>query len=187
MTTSPSRPTPPAAPAAPLVAVACPTCFGALAVGADLAGLAADCPLCGGGFRVPPLALPAAGQRERRPASAAADTVPADTVPADTVPADTVPADRPNPGDVKPAASPEDFATASPAGTALDAATAPRAETELEFHEPVRTIGSGDGAIVLRRLTPAERAARRARRNMMMLVAGVSILLTIVLLLGGKR
>jgi len=177
MTTSPSRPTPPAAPAAPLVAVACPTCFGALAVGADLAGLAADCPLCGGGFRVPPLALPAAGQRERRPASAAADTVPADTVPAD----------RPNPGDVKPAASPEDFATASPAGTALDAATAPRAETELEFHEPVRTIGSGDGAIVLRRLTPAERAARRARRNMMMLVAGVSILLTIVLLLGGKR
>jgi len=44
MTSLPSFP--PAAPE-PLIAVACPTCFGALAIGAELFGRAADCPLCG--------------------------------------------------------------------------------------------------------------------------------------------
>jgi hypothetical protein len=41
--------------------------------------------------------------------------------------------------------------------------------------------------IALRRLTPEEKAVRRARRNLIMMLAGVSILMAIVLLFGTKR
>lgn len=41
--------------------------------------------------------------------------------------------------------------------------------------------------ITLRRLTPEERAVRRARRNMIMMLTGVSILMAIVLVFGTKR
>ena len=57
----------------------------------------------------------------------------------------------------------------------------------LQFQEPVRTVGSGDQMITLRRLTPEERAVRRARRNMIMMLTGVSILMAIVLVFGTKR
>ena len=63
--------------------------------------------------------------------------------------------------------------------------SAPR--TELRFQEPVRTVGSGDHVITLRRLTPEEKAVRRGRRNLIMMVTGVSILMAIVFLLGTKR
>ena len=58
---------------------------------------------------------------------------------------------------------------------------------EMQFQEPVRMVGSGDRVIALRRLTPEEKTSRRARRNLIMLLAGVSILMAIVLLLGTKR
>ena len=63
-------------------------------------------------------------------------------------------------------------------GTPLD----PKA-SELAFSEPVRTIRHGDTVIEIRRLTPEERRARRFRRNVLMVVVGVSILLTTYLLL----
>lgn len=63
----------------------------------------------------------------------------------------------------------------------------PAPPRELEFHEPVTTLDCGDRVIELRRLTPEEKAARRARRNLIMLLAGVSILMTIVLVFGRKR
>lgn len=56
--------------------------------------------------------------------------------------------------------------------------------TELVFHEPVRTIRQQGAVIELRRLTPEERQSRRFRRNLMMIVVGVSILMLIVLLFG---
>jgi len=56
------------------------------------------------------------------------------------------------------------------------------APTELRFQEPVRTVRHGNTVIEIRRLTPEERQARRLRRNLMMIVVGVSILLLIVLL-----
>jgi hypothetical protein len=58
---------------------------------------------------------------------------------------------------------------------------------ELHFQEPVRTVSRGDRVVTLRSRTPEERARRRTRRNLMMMVGGVSILMAIVLFLGPKR
>ena len=44
----------------PLLAVACPTCFGAIAVGSELLGHPAECPLCGQGFLLPVAGVAAA-------------------------------------------------------------------------------------------------------------------------------
>lgn len=57
-------------------------------------------------------------------------------------------------------------------------------EKDLEFREPVRTIRQGDTVIEIRRLTPQERSSRRFRRNLMMIVVCVSILLAIVVIFG---
>jgi hypothetical protein len=57
-------------------------------------------------------------------------------------------------------------------------------DQELEFREPVRTVRHGDTVIEIRRLTPEERRARRFRRNLMMIVIGVSILMAIVVIFG---
>jgi hypothetical protein len=163
----------------PLVAVACPSCFAALAVGTDLAGLPADCPLCGGGFRVPPLEVPAAPRDAMPPTRAVADAAPGrrpDRTSETARPRDVVP-------QATAAAAPRADLSVAPETSLQE----PQPESELAVREPMRTVGSGDGAIVLRRLSPAERAARRTRRNLVMLVGGVSILLTIVLLLGRKR
>jgi hypothetical protein len=127
----------------PLLALACPTCFGAMAVGTDLLGQAAECPLCGCGFRVPLTGI--------------ADTA------------------------SQPAVAP----SAASSATEPPARAAP--VKELQFQEPVRTVGSGDQVIALRRLTPEEKAVRRARRNLIMMLTGVSILMAIVFSLGTKR
>ena len=79
-------------------------------------------------------------------------------------------------------AGPQPVATANlpvTGGTPLD----PKA-AELAFSEPVRMIRHGDSLIEIRRLTPEERQARRFRRNVLMIVVGVSILLAVVILLG---
>ena len=123
----------------PLLAVACPTCFGAIAVGSELLGHPAECPLCGQGFLLP-VAGVADAPRQPPAASPAAD------------------------------------------GPAADAPAA-----ELQFQEPARTVVSGDQVITLRRLTSEEKALRRTRRNVVMMLAGVSILMAIVLLFGTKR
>ncbi|MFM7137586.1 MAG: hypothetical protein ACKO1M_11030 [Planctomycetota bacterium] len=66
-------------------------------------------------------------------------------------------------------------------GTPLD----PQA-SELAFSETVRTIRHGNTVIEIRRLTPEERRVRRFRRNVLMIVVGVSILLATYLLLSGR-
>lgn len=59
---------------------------------------------------------------------------------------------------------------------------------ELDFDEPAsKTIEVSGGVIALRRLTAKEQAARRTRRNLLMLLSGMAILITIVLVLGRKR
>ena len=110
----------------PLLALACPTCFGAMAVGTDLLGQAAECPLCGCGFRVPLAGI----------------------------------ADTPS----QPAVA------ASPASPTTEPPARPAPVKELQFEDPVRTVGSGDQVIALRRLTPEEKAVRRARRNLIMML-----------------
>jgi hypothetical protein len=120
----------------PLIAIACPGCGVAVAVGVAFLGQAAECPLCGSGFRVP---------------------------------------------------SPDLSTPQLPSTADLPSAETSGQNAELAFDEPVTTVGSGDATITLRRLTPAEKASRRARRNLVMMLAGVSILMAIVLLLGTKR
>lgn len=141
----PSSSLPPAASRPePLIAIACPGCSVAVAVGVVFLGQAAECPLCGSGFRVP----------------------------------------SPDPGTQQlPATSNVPAAPQLPATPDSPAAMRPR----LAFDEPVTTVSSGDAIIPLRRLTPAEKASRRTRRNLIMMLVGVSILMAIVLLLGTKR
>ncbi len=127
----------------PLLAVACPTCFGAIAVGSELLGRPAECPLCGQGFLLPVAGVADAPQQ---------------------------------PSAASPAASP-----------AADAPAANAPAAELQFQEPVRTVVSRDQVITLRRLTSEEKALRRTRRNLVMMLGGVSILMAIVLLFGTKR
>ena len=161
----------------PLLAVACPTCFGAIAVGADQLGQAAECPLCGCGFRVPVSAIADTPQQPALAASAA--STPAAEPPArprkhrgESTPKPTPPTPASQPAPEAPFAQPQPQA-APVAG--------------LQFQEPVRTVGSGDQVITLRRLTPEERAVRRTRRNLIMMLTGVSILMAIVLVFGTKR
>jgi len=168
----------------PLLAVACPTCFGAIAVGADQLGQAAECPLCGCGFRVPVSAIADTPQQPALAASAA--STPAAEPPArprkhrgESTPKPTPPkpASQPAPEDRQPA--PEaPFAQPQPQAAPV---------AGLQFQEPVRTVGSGDQVITLRRLTPEEKAVRRTRRNLIMMLTGVSILMAIVLVFGTKR
>lgn len=161
----------------PLLAVACPICFGAIAVGTDQLGQAAECPLCGCGFRVP---LPAVADAPQQPPVAASAAAGAATEPRarpKTIRRETTP-ESPPPKSVSPPASEDPFAEPQPL---------PAPVAKLQFQEPVRTVGSGDQVITLRRLTPEEKAVRRARRNLVMMLTGVSILMAIVLLFGTKR
>jgi len=86
-----------------------------------------------------------------------------------------------------PAVETEPQAAATPL-VAAEALPSPQPEgveaaaSELVFQEPVRTVRHGNTVIEIRRLTPEERRTRRFRRNLMMIVVGVSILLLIVLL-----
>jgi len=83
------------------------------------------------------------------------------------------------------AAAPTSSSTAFPVSFQPSPA-APQPRGELEFTEPVKMVGSGGTLIELHRLTPREKSARRARRNLVMLVLGVSILMAIVLIFGTK-
>jgi len=160
----------------PLLAVACPACFGAIAVGSELLGQPAECPLCGSGFRVP-VAGVADAPRQPPAASSTPQASSPYRVDAPRKQRRAAPQEKATPDAV--AAPPQDpLADVQP--SAMPAA-------ELQFQEPVRTVVSGDQVITLRRLTPEEKAARRARRNAVMMIAGLSILMAIVFLFGTKR
>jgi len=159
---------PPASAASePLLAVVCPTCFGAVAVGAELFGLAADCPLCGQGFLVP--------------TKAAAVTAAPQAAPSAEQAAPSAEHAGPQAG-----ASVLDGTRAEHATSAEDAAVAPDL-VPMRFRDPVLTVGSGENVVELRRLSPEEKARRRTRRNVIMLLTGLSILMAIVLTLGRAR
>ena len=160
----------------PLLALACPTCFGAMAVGTDLLGQAAECPLCGCGFRVP---LTGVADTPSPPAMAASAASPATEPPARQ--RHELREATPNPPPPKPASPP------SKENAFDEPPTRAAPVKELQFQDPVRTVGSGDQVIELRRLTPEEKAVRRARRNLIMMLTGVSILMAIVFSLGTKR
>lgn len=128
-------------PAPSLLAVACPHCHAALAVGDDLVQRAARCPLCSQGFLVP---------EPRATASASATRSGLDAIVSDL-----------------------------PVSTEAEPV-----DPEMQFAEPASTIVTPQGVITLRRLTDKEKAARRARRNLVMLLGGLAILMAIVFFFG---
>jgi len=171
---------PPASAASePLLAVACPTCFGAVAVGAKLFGLAADCPLCGQGFLVPTKAAAVSAAPQAAPAASSA----ASSAAPSAARAAAASAEHPWP---QAGASVPDGTLAEHATAAEDAAVAPDL-VPMRFRDPVVTVGSGENVVELRRLSPEEKARRRTRRNVIMLLTGLSILMAIVLTLGRAR
>jgi hypothetical protein len=114
--------------------------------------------------------------QEAGPGAAATSRVTFESPGGDQASADS-PSAEPGPVEPPAAASPGEFpaaATASPLPRAGD----------LAFKEPVRTMLVGGEMIEIRRLSPEERRSRRFRRNLLMIVIGVSILLVIVALFG---
>ncbi len=141
-----------------------------------------------------PVAPPEPTPPQRHTSTAALDSIPMEPIPDEVVSeaAPETPAPVPAPstdwidqvlessgssGSPETLAAPEGYPHLGPALLAP-------AEQDLTFREPVRTIRQGDTVIELRRLTPEERKVRRFRRNLMMIVVAVSILLAIVLIFG---
>jgi hypothetical protein len=189
-----------------LFVIACPFCLGQVAATGRLCGHDACCPLCASLFHVPfpresdRPAPPAVGPaRPPEPAGLAEDW-------GQVIRQLAPPAKEPEPATEAPAPIPTEFelpeVAAEPAPTDAhlsdDSPVAPAADglpvvggtpldpaaTELVFSEPVRTVRHGATVIEIRRLAPEERRARRFRRNVLMVVVGVSILLAIVLVFG---
>jgi hypothetical protein len=167
----------------PLQAVACPVCFGAVAVSQDLLGQAAECPLCRSGFRVPLPGLSVSPPQASAASAAGSSPHKPRLLPRTRSMTPAGATDLKPPQERIPTASSEPVRLTQPE----DATDEPQAAAaEMHFHEPVRTVGSGDHVVTLHRLTAEEKAVRRSRRNLVMLLGGVSILMTIVLLLGTK-
>jgi len=167
-----------------LFVVACPVCRGQVAATGSLCGRDACCPLCASLFHVP-VPVPAATVAE--PAARPGPHADGPTLGEDWGP---VIGQLAPPAGPDASAAPEtrgqepaDFEYPEPEPAAA-AARLPAAG-ELVFQEPVRTVRHGSTVIEIRRLTPEERRTRRFRRNLMMIVVGVSILLLIVHFAGG--
>lgn len=137
-----------------LFAVACPRCAAAVAVGDDLVGSVAGCPVCEASFLVPEPELP---PPQAAPHAAAA-------------------------GAATPAADPA-WREMAPA-LAEAAAQPVERNRALEFREPVSTLETEDGTVELRRLSDEEKRLRRSRRNIIMLLVGTTILIVLTALLG---
>ena len=175
-----------------LFVIACPVCQGEVAATGSLCGRDAFCPLCATLFHIPfPPAASSAAAPEKAPTdlersglaedwgSVISQLAPPQAEPvAEPVAAPVVPAGEKTLGaDRGVASAPPAAALPTTGGTPLD----PSAE-ELLFQEPVRTVRYGDTVVEIRRLSPEERRIRRFRRNLLMIIVGVSILLAIVLL-----
>jgi hypothetical protein len=88
-------------------------------------------------------------------------------------------AEPPGPSDANVTERDEALAPA-PADTSSEPAPV---DPALAFREPVKTILHGDQVLELRQLTPEERRLRRTRRNVLILVIGAALLVTLVMAL----
>lgn len=155
-----------------LFVVACPACGGWSAATVAQVGAAACCPLCSAAFLVP---HPAAAPHQAPPVHAS----PPAEVPAVSAPAAAQPALVEQTPPASQAAAPlPNFEIPEPVPAT------PEPATEMQFRDPVKTVGRGPNAIELRRLTPEEKDARRRRRNIVMLLTGAAILIAIAVVLG---
>lgn len=96
--------------------------------------------------------------------------------------------EAPPAADAPAASPPADEPLATLATTALQPAeTATMPTVELQFQQPVKTVGHGANTIELRRLTDEDRRIRRGRRNVLLLLVGAAILMIVVMVLGTPR
>lgn len=155
-----------------LFVVACPACGGWCAASAAMAGASACCPQCAAAFLVP---RPTATLTPA-PAVTATAVTPAPAIIA--APVEPAPPATESAEPLPPCEVPDNELAAAAPAAAID---------DLQFREPVRTVGRGANAIALRRLTPEEKDARRRRRNIVMLLTGAAILIAIAVVLGPRR
>lgn len=59
-------------------------------------------------------------------------------------------------------------------------------DATLAFHDPVKTVRSGNTQLEIRRLTPEEKRSRHARRNLLILLVGAALLVALVVVLGSR-
>ncbi|MFM9059838.1 MAG: hypothetical protein ACKOSQ_12065 [Planctomycetaceae bacterium] len=169
-------------------AVECPACRAHVAVSRALVDHVAGCPRCRAPFLVP---APLVAERVPAPRDAAARPATPQPAPSD---GSLVFSEPPLPStrrrDVPAADAP--FALA---GVSADAAPTPDVGAPdigaalsdgFAVPERVKTIRSRGVEIELHRLTPEERQARRARRNLIMLVVGAALLVALVVVLGTR-
>lgn len=177
--------------------VACPVCLGQLAATVSLRGHDACCPLCASLFHVPFPDSAAASADEPalqpppspRPTSTQQSTsatrglgedwgpVIATLAPPPSEPQSNQPLDQVAAAVFEPPPTEPALAELAPTEPAL---------AELAFKEPVRTVQIGGEVVEIRRLSPEERRSRRFRRNLLMVVIGISILMAIAILFGTK-
>ncbi len=91
-----------------------------------------------------------------------------------------VPDPGPLPATTPSEAAATDHSAMSPTDSAPDGTAAP---APLRLQPPTRRIAGPDGEIELRRLSPEEKARRRVRRNLVLVIAGVTILLVLAAIL----
>lgn len=142
-----------------LFAVACPKCAAALAVGDDLVGALAVCPVCDGRFLVPEPEMPPPPPAVARSSAAQGAS-----------------------------AAGADPAWREMATSLTESASQPvERHRDMEFREPTLTVETEEGTLELRRLTDEEKQIRRGRRNLIMLLVGTTILIAITALLGRDK
>lgn len=199
MTTTAGEPAGEWQPGAPFV-VACPACAGHLGVPGQLAGQVACCPLCAATFHIPnphqpdapppPLSTLAAVPRHPVRQVSASDSTVTAWGPASRLMPQFVPQPMPAPqpateadGGLGVAASTIPAPLPTPIFPLPAAGAMPPSNPELQFREPVLTVGRHGHEKELRRLSAEERRVRRGRRNIVMLLVGVAVLLVIVLVI----
>lgn len=134
--------------------IACPTCQGRIAALVACAGRVGCCPLCAATLVVPV-------------AEATAPSIATSALAAAAVATRVVVPDEAFAGVTT---------TPTPRPSAIDPA--------LTFQEPVKSVAGGDRPVQLRRLTDEERRVRRARRNLVLLLLGGTLLIALTVAFG---
>jgi hypothetical protein len=172
--------------------VACPVCMGQLAATGNLRGHDACCPLCASLFHVPfpeSAATSAVEPTPQPPPSPRPTPKQQSTSDARGLGEDWGPVIAtlaPPPSEPQPSHPLDELPAAAFEPPLAEPPAAEPPLAELAFKEPVRTVQIGGEVVEIRRLSPEERRSRRFRRNLLMIVIGISILMAIAILFGTK-
>ena len=175
------------------VALLCPMCNSTIAVESRLAGRGAVCPMCTKHFTVP-LAAKKHIKKSRGTSTPQNNFKPTThETPRATTPSQEDRAVNTTPSDFSTPTTPPSPRVSAPPDNQLSAvdkissdifqkqnSTVPEASLHTDdtysVRDHVRTIGTGENRIQLRRLTPAELHNRRTKRTLITLIVGVTLL-----------